>query len=207
MADLSQIVFTDNPDEVAVPVGGWESVEGPKPPKKKAPPPEVASVEKTVEKPSAEAENADAAGGEGTNETVAQDTPPSAGTGAAPVAGSPRAVAQGSSINIQPSSATTDEPTEVRGAVFSDLQPGVPVAGPTGTLNLLMDVSVSIAVELGKTTMKIEDLLRLSSGAVIKLDKLVDEPVDLLVNGRLIARGEIVVVDDYFGIRVSEVVQ
>jgi len=78
--------------------------------------------------------------------------------------------------------------------------------GFTNNLDLLMDVSVPISVELGRSTMKIEDILQLLSGSVIELDKRADEPVDLKVNGRLVAKGEIVVVEDYFGIRVSEIV-
>jgi len=98
------------------------------------------------------------------------------------------------------------QPTEIHGARFSSLQP-TPREGAKSTLDLLMDVTVSISVELGKTTLKIEDILQMANGTVVKLDKLVDEPVDLKVNGRLMARGEIVVVDDFFGIRVTEIVQ
>lgn len=93
----------------------------------------------------------------------------------------------------------------VQSAVFAGLEPGAAQAA-NNNLGLLMDVTVPIAVELGCSTMKIEEILGLSSGAVIELDKLVDEPVDLKVNGKLMARGEIVVVDDFFGIRVSEIV-
>ena len=93
----------------------------------------------------------------------------------------------------------------VKKAAFSELAP----AGGQGAkknLDLLMDVNVPLTVELGCSTMKIEEVLKLSPGAVVELDKHADEPIDVKVNGKLIARGEIVVVDDFFGIRVTEIV-
>ena len=97
------------------------------------------------------------------------------------------------------------EGDRIRRPEFSDLEasPGEPVAQ---NLNLLMDVSVPITVELGHTRLKIEELLNMIPGSVIELDTRADEPVDLKVNGKLFARGEIVVVEDNFGIRVSEIV-
>jgi flagellar motor switch protein FliN/FliY len=73
-------------------------------------------------------------------------------------------------------------------------------------LDLLLDVPMEITVELGRSRMTIQELLALSPGSVIELDKLAGEPLDILVNDRLIARGEAVVVNDKFGIRITDIV-
>lgn len=73
-------------------------------------------------------------------------------------------------------------------------------------LDLLKDVPIQISVELGRTKMLIKDLLALSSGSIIELDKLAGEPVDILVNGKLIAKGEVVVIDENFGVRITEII-
>ena len=73
-------------------------------------------------------------------------------------------------------------------------------------LDLLMDVPLEITVELGRSKMSIQDLLALGPGSVIELDKLAGEPLDILINDRLIARGEAVVVNDKFGIRITDIV-
>ncbi|WP_246838594.1 flagellar motor switch protein FliN, partial [Leptospira stimsonii] len=79
-------------------------------------------------------------------------------------------------------------------------------ASSTPNLNLLMDVQMSVTVELGRTKMYIKDILGLGEGSIIELDKLAGEPVDLLVNGKLIAKGEVVVIDENFGVRVTDIV-
>jgi flagellar motor switch protein FliN len=73
-------------------------------------------------------------------------------------------------------------------------------------LNMLMDVSLPISIELGRTTMAIEDILNLGPGSVVELDKLAGEPVDLLVNNKLLAKGEVVVIDENFGVRITTMV-
>lgn len=73
-------------------------------------------------------------------------------------------------------------------------------------MNLLMDVQMSLTVELGRTRMYIKEILSLGEGSIIELDKLAGEPVDLLVNGKLIAKGEVVVIDENFGVRVTDIV-
>ena len=73
-------------------------------------------------------------------------------------------------------------------------------------LDLLLDVPLDLSVELGRSRMSIQDLLNLSPGSVIELDKIAGEPLDLLVNGRLVARGEAVVVNDKFGVRITDIV-
>ena len=73
-------------------------------------------------------------------------------------------------------------------------------------INLIMDVPLQVTVELGRTRKLIRDILELAPGSVIELDKLAGEAVDILVNGKLIAKGEVVVIDDNFGVRISEIV-
>lgn len=73
-------------------------------------------------------------------------------------------------------------------------------------IELLLDVPMHITVELGRTTRMIREVLNLGTGSIIELDKLAGEPVDLLVNGKLIAKGEVVVIDESFGVRVTEIV-
>jgi len=72
-----------------------------------------------------------------------------------------------------------------------------------GNIDLLMDVKMPIAIELGRTEMAISEILTLGPGSVVELDKLAGEPVDLLVNGKVVARGEVVVVDENFGVRIT----
>lgn len=80
--------------------------------------------------------------------------------------------------------------------------------GPDGTPNLgvLLDVPVNLTVELGSCHMPMREVLQLSIGSVVQLDKLADEPVQLSVNRKLVARGEVVVVENRFGIKITEIV-
>ncbi|MEB3198133.1 MAG: flagellar motor switch phosphatase FliY [Candidatus Sericytochromatia bacterium] len=73
-------------------------------------------------------------------------------------------------------------------------------------LDLILDVALKVTVELGRTRLPIRDILDLGKGSVVELDKLAGEPVDMLVNGKLIAKGEVVVIDESFGIRLTEIV-
>jgi flagellar motor switch protein FliN/FliY len=79
-------------------------------------------------------------------------------------------------------------------------------AEPRGGLDMLHDVEMEVSAELGRTRMSVRELLSLAPGAIIELDRAAGSPADLLVNGRLIARGEVVVVDENFGIRITEIV-
>ncbi|HET6412271.1 MAG TPA: flagellar motor switch protein FliN [Anaeromyxobacter sp.] len=78
--------------------------------------------------------------------------------------------------------------------------------GSSRRLDMLLDVPLEVNVELGRTRMTIQDLLQLGPGSVIELDKVAGEALDILVNGRLVARGEAVVVNDKFGIRITDIV-
>src|SRR4051794_41844190 len=85
--------------------------------------------------------------------------------------------------------------------------PTVPVAeAEPAQLERLRDVPVELAVEIGRTTMTIGETLGLGPGSIVTLDRLAGEPVDLLVNGKPIARGEVVVIDEEFGLRITDVV-
>lgn len=81
---------------------------------------------------------------------------------------------------------------------------GSPASGEKATLELLRDVDLEVRIELGRTQMYLEDVLKLKRGAVVPLDKLAGDPVDVYVNGRLIARGEVLVLNDNFCVRVAE---
>ena len=77
---------------------------------------------------------------------------------------------------------------------------------PPVNLDLLLDVPVSVTVELGSTKLPMREVLALTSGSIIKLDKFAEDPVELLVNGKRLARGEVVVVDNKFGIKITEII-
>jgi flagellar motor switch protein FliN/FliY len=83
---------------------------------------------------------------------------------------------------------------------------GMPASTETASLDLLRDVELDLKIELGRTQMYLEDVLRLSKGAVVALDRLAGDPVDIYVNGRLIARGEVLILNDNFCVRVAELV-
>ena len=88
---------------------------------------------------------------------------------------------------------------------FDELQ-GSPPTDDYATLDLLRDVELDLKIELGRTEMFLEDVLRLKRGSVVALDKLAGDPVDIYVNGRLVARGEVLVLNDNFCVRVAELV-
>lgn len=104
-------------------------------------------------------------------------------------------------------------PREIRGGPqfavhpvqFAPLQESGMIHSPQN-LDLIMDVPLDVSVELGKTKKTIKEILELNQGAIIQLDKLAGEPVDLLVNGKLIAKGEVVVIDENYGIRITAII-
>ncbi len=77
---------------------------------------------------------------------------------------------------------------------------------PPANLNLVLDVPVSLTIELGSCQMPMREVLQLNVGSVVQLDKPADAPVELSVNGKLIARGEVVVIEDRFGVKITEVI-
>ncbi len=97
------------------------------------------------------------------------------------------------------------EPEPVESVELEQL--GGPAADAAeGDLGLVLEVPVELAVEIGRTTMTIRETLAIAPGSIIALNRMAGEPVDLLVNGRRIARGEVVAIDEEFGLRVTEVV-
>lgn len=97
-------------------------------------------------------------------------------------------------------------PTAVAPTAGMGAMAGMPGSGNGYPLRLLHDVEMDVTVELGRTRMTVRNILGLSPGAVIELDRAAGAPVDLLVNGTLIGRGEVVVIDEEFGVRISEIV-
>ncbi|MCW5624728.1 MAG: flagellar motor switch protein FliN [Burkholderiales bacterium] len=110
----------------------------------------------------------------------------------------------------QATEAAPEPPAVEPAKVFPELKPDGPVIGGTGPsagrLDMILDIPVSMSVELGRTRIAIRDLLQLAQGSVVELDALAGEPMDILVNGCLIAQGEVVVVNDKFGIRVTDII-
>lgn len=101
-----------------------------------------------------------------------------------------------------------EEEVEVRRVEFQPLG----VGGPGGrseedNIRLLLDIELEVSVEIGRTRMRIRDVLSLGEGSIIELDKVVGEPVEIYANNKLIARGEVVVIDEDFGVRVTEIVR
>ena len=77
---------------------------------------------------------------------------------------------------------------------------------PAGAIDLLRDVDLNVKIELGRTRMLVEDVLKLAEGSVVELDKLAGDPVDVFVNDQLVARGEVLVLNDNFCVRINEIV-
>jgi flagellar motor switch protein FliN/FliY len=96
-------------------------------------------------------------------------------------------------------------PANVQPVQFSSFDVNVPPQASPQNLSMLMDIPLKVTVELGRTKRQIKDILDLSPGSIIELDKLAGEPVDILVNNKLIAKGEVVVIDENFGVRVTDI--
>jgi flagellar motor switch protein FliN/FliY len=145
--------------------------------------------------------------------------PPEAPASAPPPAATPQRPAEGiaqgdidyllhqaeaalASINAPP------QPTRESPAVPFKLRDlgSAPASTEVATLDLIRDVELDVKIELGRTQMYLEDVLKLRKGAVVPLDKLAGDPVDIYVNGRLIARGEVLVLNENFCVRVAELV-
>lgn len=95
----------------------------------------------------------------------------------------------------------------VQKAEFDELGENAGAAGGQDiNLDVVLNVDLNLALEVGRTTISVKNLLQLNQGSVVELDRLAGEPLDVLVNGTLIARGEVVVVNDKYGIRLTDVV-
>ncbi len=147
--------------------------------------------------------------GRAQEEQVISSTPQTGnGYGQAPAqqqAGEP-AYYHAGSPQQQTSNMYTGEARNVQQAVFSDMTAGTRASGSSHNLDMLLDIPLQVTVELGRTNRTVKDILELSSGSIIELDKLAGEPVDILVNKKLIAKGEVVVIEENFGVRVTDII-
>ena len=89
---------------------------------------------------------------------------------------------------------------------FQELKPTNGGAGGQRDMDFLLDIPLEVTVELGRTRMLIKDLLQLGQGSVVELQKIAGEPMEILVNNKLIARGEVVVVNEKFGVRLTDII-
>lgn len=95
---------------------------------------------------------------------------------------------------------------DARKATFAELDETRHASGPSKDLDFILDIPLEVTVEMGRTKMLINDLLQIGQGSVIELNRLAGEPLDILINSKLIARGEVVVVSEKFGIRITDIV-
>jgi flagellar motor switch protein FliN len=105
----------------------------------------------------------------------------------------------------QPMYAQPQPPVNVQQAQFANFDSANLNQSEARNLNMLLDIPLQVTVELGRTKRSVKEILDLSSGSIIELDKLAGEPVDIMVNNRLIAKGEVVVIDENFGVRITDV--
>ncbi|TSI11399.1 flagellar motor switch phosphatase FliY [Lysinibacillus sp. BW-2-10] len=98
------------------------------------------------------------------------------------------------------------QPVNVQQAQFASFENVNISQAEARNLNMLLDIPLQVTVELGRTKHSVKDILQLASGSIIELDKLAGEPVDILVNSRLIAKGEVVVIDENFGVRITDII-
>ena len=111
------------------------------------------------------------------------------------------AAAMGEQATVEPDV----EATPASAAVFEQFSGGADKGAPQG-FDMIMDIPVSLTVELGRTRISIRNLLQLAHGSIVELEGLAGEPMDVLVNGTLIAQGEVVVVNEKFGIRLTDII-
>ena len=143
---------------------------------------------------------------EGAEIEAAQAAPPPAAA-RAPMAAAPAAPAAPANYGygappMQPHVASN---VPVQSAQFTPLS-SVPVQVNDANIGLILDVPLQVNVELGRTKKSIKDILDLTKGSIVELDKLAGEPVDIMVNGKYLAKGEVVVIDENFGVRITEIV-
>lgn len=142
----------------------------------------AAPVDSTIESPST------AAGGEAPT-APPQNSPPPAGEG-----------------SVEAHADPVSSPVATLPLDLPDFSPRTAAPRNDQAIDLLNDVELNVKIELGRANMLIEDVLRLGQGSVVELDKLAGDPVDVLVNDRLVARGEVLVLNDNFCVRISEIV-
>jgi flagellar motor switch protein FliN len=113
------------------------------------------------------------------------------------------AAAMGEQATVDSTAAATADPV----AIFEELSgPGTEKSGTPQGFDMILDIPVNLTVELGRTKISIRNLLQLAHGSVVELEGMAGEPMDVLVNGTLIAQGEVVVVNEKFGIRLTDII-
>ena len=135
--------------------------------------------------------------------TQVQSKPPAQGNGMEPPPAQARPQAQTKPVEPPPAQ---NRPPAPQGAPFQELKPAAGTAGAQRDLDFLLDIPLEVTVELGRTRMLIKDLLQLGQGSVVELQKIAGEPMEILVNSRLVARGEVVVVNEKFGVRLTDII-
>jgi flagellar motor switch protein FliN/FliY len=139
----------------------------------------------------------------------ADEAAPADAPGPAPQAGEDKAAAEWAAALAESKPESASEvagPSDsIAPAAFASFGSGAAPAAPND-INMILDIPVQLTVELGRTKIPIKNILQLAQGSVVELETLAGEPMDVLVNGYLIAQGEVVVVNDKFGIRLTDVV-
>lgn len=115
-------------------------------------------------------------------------------------------VSQGMNYGM-PTQSMPMQNVNVQQAQFQEFSPDIVAVNQRENINLIMDVPLEVTVELGRTKKTIQDILEFSPGTIIELDKIAGEPVDVLVNGKYVAKGEVVVIEESFGVRVTEIIR
>jgi flagellar motor switch protein FliN/FliY len=114
---------------------------------------------------------------------------------------------QGATVESPSPAEMSEEKVEVQSADFESFSARTGGEGKhDNKLEMLMDLSLPIAIELGRTNMFIKDILELGRGSIVEFDKLASEPVDVLINGKKMAEGEVVVIDKHFGIHITSLI-
>ena len=99
------------------------------------------------------------------------------------------------------------QPVNVQPAQFQAFAPGAGPMMQPENIDLIMDVPLDVTVELGRTSKSIQEILDFSPGTIIELNKIAGEPIDVLVNGKYVAKGEVVVIEESFGVRITEIIK
>ena len=114
---------------------------------------------------------------------------------------------QGMPMQGMPMQGMPMQNVNVQQAQFQTFSPDIVAVNQKENINLIMDVPLEVTVELGRTSKSIQDILEFSPGTIIELNKIAGEPVDVLVNGKYVAKGEVVVIEESFGVRVTEIIR
>ena len=117
------------------------------------------------------------------------------------------AVHMATNMGSMPPQQPVANPVNVQGAQFTPFVQGITPAMSNENIDLIMDVPLEVTVELGRTHKSIHDILEFAPGTIIELNKIAGEPVDILVNGKYVAKGEVVVIEESFGVRITEIVK